>query len=316
MSNKEYRPTLAQLRTFVTVAEKRHFGTAAAKLGISQPSLSQALAALETGLGLQLIERSTRKVIITAVGEELLPYAKTTLEAADAFLSRSRGAAGTLTGPLNIGIIPTAAPYILTELLAASREQYPELEPRFTEGQTSELIHLLRDGHIDVALIALPSKAQGMVDMPLYSENFAVVVPGDHDLANREDLAVSDLGELDLLLLDDGHCLRDQVLDLCRTADINPSEASSSLTRATSLTTIMRLVAGGMGSTLVPETAVNPQLGGLGLATATFSDAVSAQREMGLVYRGSSTRAAEFTKLGALITEAFERSRDAGRKGA
>lgn len=309
MSNKEYRPTLAQLRTFVTVAEKRHFGTAATKLGISQPSLSQALVALENGLGIQLIERSTRKVIITSAGEELLPYAKATLDAADAFLSHSRGTVGTLTGPLNIGIIPTAAPYILTELLAAGQNQYPDLEPRFIEGQTTELIQMLRDGNIDVALIAMPSDAQGLVDMPLYVEDFAVVVPANHELAGRDDLTLDDLHKLELLLLDDGHCLRDQVLDLCRLADINPSEASSTLTRATSLTTIMRLVAGGLGATLVPETALNPELEGLGLSTSRFSDAVTAQREMGLVYRSSSTRAGEFTQLGELITQAFERSR-------
>lgn len=311
MSNKEYRPTLAQLRTFATVAEKRHFGTAAAKLGISQPSLSQALVALETGLGIQLIERSTRKVIITSAGEKLLPYAKATLEAADAFLSHARGTVGTLTGPLNIGIIPTAAPYILTELLAAGQGQYPDLEPRFVEGQTSELIQMLRDGNLDVALIATPSDAHGLVDMPLYTEDFAVVLPANHDLAGRDNLTLADLHLLDLLLLDDGHCLRDQVLDLCRLADLTPNGAASTLTRATSLTTIMRLVAGGMGSTLVPETALNPELGSMGLATATFSDTVTAEREMGLVYRSSSTRAAEFAQLGELITEAFERSRAA-----
>ncbi|WP_293778845.1 LysR family transcriptional regulator, partial [uncultured Corynebacterium sp.] len=106
MNNKEYRPTLAQLRTFVTIAENKHFGSAAAKLDISQPSLSQALVALEQGLGVQLIERSTRKVIVTSTGEMLLPYAKAALEASDAFLSQARGANGTLTGPLTIGIIP------------------------------------------------------------------------------------------------------------------------------------------------------------------------------------------------------------------
>ena len=105
MSNKEYRPTLAQLRTFVTIAENKHFGTAAAKLAISQPSLSQALVALETGLGVQLIERSTRRVIVTPSGEALLPYAKATLDAAEAFLSYARGANGNLSGPLTIGLV-------------------------------------------------------------------------------------------------------------------------------------------------------------------------------------------------------------------
>lgn len=308
MSNKEYRPTLAQLRTFVTIAEKRHFGTAATKLAISQPSLSQALVALEHGLGIQLIERSTRKVIITPAGEHLLPYAKTTLEAADTFLSHARGATGTLTGTLVIGIIPTAAPYILTELLSLIHERYPDLQPRIVEEQTKELVQQLRDGQIDVALIAVPSEANGVIDQPLYTEDFVVILPEDHPLAGRSDLALDDLNQLDLLLLDDGHCLRDQVLDLCRRADINPSEASNSLTRATSLTTLLHLVRGGLGATLAPASAINTEAPLPGLSISTFQESVTAQREMGLIYRSSSSRVAEFAEFGELVTEAFERS--------
>ena len=162
MHNKEYRPTLAQLRTFVTIAENKHFGTAAAKLEISQPSLSQGLVALEQGLGLQLIERSTRKVIVTSAGEKLLPYAKATLEAADTFLAHARGANGTLAGPLTIGVIPTVAPYILPDLLSMLAEAYPDLEPRFVEEQTQHLITRLRSGNLDLAIMALPSEATGM----------------------------------------------------------------------------------------------------------------------------------------------------------
>lgn len=316
MNNKEYRPTLAQLRTFVTIAEKKHFGTAASKLGISQPSLSQALVALEHGLGIQLIERSTRKVIITAAGEELLPYAKATLEAANAFLQHSRGATGTLTGPLVIGIIPTAAPYILTELLSLIHERYPDLEPRIVEEQTHHLLQQLRDGQIDVAVLAMPTETSGVVDIPLYTENFVVVTPEDHVLAGREDLTLTDLEKLDLLLLDDGHCLRDQVLDLCRRADINPSQASNSLTRATSLTTIIQLVVGGMGTTLVPESALETEYNRPGLSISTFDSSVSAQREMGLAYRSSSSRAVEFAEFGELVKDAFTRSLDAVRKQA
>lgn len=158
MSTKEYRPTLAQMRTFVTIAENKHFGTAANKLSISQPSLSQALVALENGLGVQLIERSTRKVIVTPVGEELLPYAKATLEAADTFLAHSRGANGTLSGPLTLGLIPTVAPYLLTGVLTGFKDNYPELEPRIVEEQTKHLLQQLRDGQIDAGVIALPSE--------------------------------------------------------------------------------------------------------------------------------------------------------------
>ncbi|MDO5669488.1 MAG: hydrogen peroxide-inducible genes activator [Corynebacterium sp.] len=306
MNNKEYRPTLSQLRTFVTIAENKHFGTAATKLGISQPSLSQALVALEQGLDIQLIERSTRRVIVTPAGEELLPYAKATLDAADSFLAHSRGTHGTLIGPLTIGIIPTIAPYLLPTLLTTLNEQFPELEPRIVEDQTRHLLQMLRDGQIDLAVMALPSESTGVAERPLYTEDFAVVVPADHPLAGREDLGLSDLDALDLLLLDDGHCLHDQIVDLCRQADLNPTEATNSVTRASSLTTIMQLVAAGLGATLVPVSALRTECHRPGLAIATFAADVTAQREIGLVARNSSSRSEDFEILGELLTAAFQ----------
>lgn len=312
MNNKEYRPTLSQLRTFVTIAENKHFGTAASKLSISQPSLSQALVALETGLGLQLIERSTRKVIVTTAGEELLPYAKRTLEAADAFLAHSRGASGTLGGPLTMGIIPTIAPYLLPNLLKNLHESYPELEPRIVEDQTRHLVQLLRDGQIDVALMALPSEANGMIDLPLYQEEFTVVIPADHEFAGRSNLGLDALDALDLLLLDDGHCLHDQILELCRRADVNPSEAANAVTRAASLTTVMQLVISGLGATLVPRSALDSECRRPGLATASFNPDVTAERRIGLVFRSSSSRTEDFHELGALVTAAYENAAAAG----
>lgn len=310
MNNKEYRPTLAQLRTFVTIAENKHFGTAATKLNISQPSLSQALVALEQGLEVQLIERSTRKVIVTAVGETLLPYAKATLEAADAFMSHARGAHGTLAGPLTIGIIPTVAPYILPSLLTSLADAYPELEPRIVEEQTATLLQRLRDGQLDLAIMALPAEAAGMVEVPLYEERFRMVTYPEHPLAGRQDLQLADLDDADLLLLDDGHCLRDQILDLCRNAHINPSEAANNITRASSLTTIMQLVMAGLGATLVPESALPAECGGKDLSVGGFAPSVSAQREVGLVYRSSAARATEYRQFGEHVAAAFEAARD------
>ncbi|MBZ8177945.1 LysR family transcriptional regulator [Corynebacterium sp. 3HC-13] len=305
MFNKDYRPTLAQLRTFVTVAENRHFGIAAAKLGISQPSLSQALVSLETGLGVQLIERSTRKVLVTPTGLELLPLAKATLDAADAFLARSKGVQGTLTGSLTLGIIPTIAPYLLPDLLKLVHADYPELELSIVEDQTRHLENMLRDGQIDMALMAVPSELPGMREIPLYYEDFVVVVPEGHNLAGRYDLDLECLEDLDLLLLDDGHCLHDQIVELCRQANIKPSDAAHAITRASSLTTVMQLVVGHMGSTLVPVSAVAAECQRPGLATATFDDNVTARRRVGLVYRHSSAREEEFMAFGAMITRAF-----------
>ena len=312
MSNREYKPTLAQIRTFVTIAEQKHFVSAAAKLGISQPSLSQALAALENGLGIQLIERSTRRVIVTPTGEALLPYAKATLDAADAFVTQSRGALGELAGPLNIGIIPTVAPYILPALLMGIEEQFPDLEPRIVENQTEVLLGMLRDGQIDLAVLATPVNVSGLSELPLYDEPFVAVTHNDNPLAGRTDLTLDALEDLNLLLLDDGHCLRDQIVELCKIAAVHRPANAESVTRASSLTTVVQLVVAGMGSTLIPSSAVATELTRPGVAAATFADDVDAKRTIGLVYRSSSQRTSEFEQLGKLVTAAFEQAQESG----
>ena len=313
MANREYKPTLAQLRTFVTVAEQKHFVSAANKLGISQPSLSQALAALESGLGIQLIERSTRRVIVTPTGEELLPYAKATLEAADAFVAQSRGALGVLAGPLNIGVIPTIAPYILPTLLKLIEDEYPDLEPRIVENQTEELLLRLRDGQIDVAVLATPTDATGVCEIPLYDEAFAIVTSPDHPAAGRGDLDLNALEDLELLLLDDGHCLRDQIVELCKIAEVNRTPGAQSVTRAASLTTVVQLVVAGLGSTLVPVSALSTECARPGLAIAAFGPGVDAKRTVGLAMRASSRRRPEFEQLGELVTRAFEKATESSR---
>lgn len=310
MSNKEYRPTLAQIRTFVTIAEHRHFGTAANQLNISQPSLSQALVALESGLGIQLIERSTRKVIVTPVGERLLPYAQATLEAADSFVQHSRGAQGILTGQLTLGIIPTIAPYLLPELLRVTQQRYPDLELKIVEETTPALMEQLRNGHLDSALIAFPTGTTGLNEIPLYTEDFAIAVADNHIMAGRDDVTLSELDKLDMLLMDDGHCLRDQIMDLCRNANLDVAGMTESVTRASSLTTIIQLVAAGYGGTLLPVSAVPVECSRPNVSVARFADSVTASRNVGLVHRSSSTRSDEFAALGELITDAFHATVD------
>lgn len=305
MANKEYRPTLAQLRTFVTIAENKHFGTAAAKLNISQPSLSQALVALEAGLGVQLIERSTRRVIVTPAGEGLLPYAKATLDAADTFIAFAHGASGTLSGPLSLGIIPTIAPYILPGLLESTQRDFPDLELRIVEDQTQHLYHQLKDGHIDCAVLALPTEQHGLTEVPLYEEDFIMVVPANHPFAGRDDLQLKHLKDVDLLLLEDGHCLHDQVVNLCRQVEVNPETSPLAETRAASLTTVLQLVGAGIGATLVPESAVPIECQRPTIRTAHFGPNVTASRNVGLVFRSSSTRIEEFQQLGKLVADAY-----------
>ncbi|AKK03322.1 hydrogen peroxide-inducible genes activator [Corynebacterium epidermidicanis] len=305
MASRGYRPTLAQIRTFVTIADTKHFGTAATKLSISQPSLSQALVALETGLGVQLIERSTRRVIVTPVGESLLPFAKATLDAADKFLAHAQGVEGALGGPLTIGMIPTAAPYILPSLLKIFDAEFKELQPRIVEAQTQPLIDRLRDGNIDVALLAIPSGSHSLVEIPLYDEEFVVVVQEDHPFAGRTDLTLESLRDLELLLLDDGHCLRDQIIDLCRMVSVHPTMTRSAIAQASSLATVMQCVAGGLGATLIPLSAIDAETMRPGIATARFAPGVNAYRTIGIAYRTSSSRAEEFNKFGEVVKRAF-----------
>ncbi len=296
VTDQTYQPTLSQLRAFVAIAEYRHFGTAAARLGVSQPTLSQALAALEHGLGLQLIERSTRRVLVTAAGMRLLPKAMATLEAADRFVASATGDG--LGGTLRMGIIPTVAPYVLPGLLPELRKRLPELRPQIIEDQTARLLDGLRTGVLDVALLAVPTEMPGLVEIPLYSEEFVLVTPRGHELAGRGDLAASVLDAQPLLLLDEGHCLRDQTLEACRSADVHPAAVGD--TRAASLSTVVQCVAGGLGVTLIPQMAVPTETARGTLDVAHFS-APAPGRTIGLVFRASSARADDYEYLAAIV---------------
>ncbi|MQY25249.1 putative hydrogen peroxide-inducible genes activator [Nocardia sp. RB56] len=294
--DQTYQPTLSQLRAFVAIAEYRHFGTAAARLTVSQPTLSQALASLENGLGLQLIERSTRRVLVTAAGKRLLPQAMATLEAADRFVAAAAGDG--LGGHLRMGIIPTVAPYLLPSLLPELRLRLPALVPHVIEDQTARLLDGLRSGVLDVAVMALPTEVTGMVEIPLYTEAFVLVLPRGHELAWRTDVAVGTLEDMPLLLLDEGHCLRDQTLDLCRSQDVRPGTVGD--TRAASLATVVQCVAGGLGVTLIPEMAVGAETGRGKLDLARFADPVPG-RTLGLVFRGSTARTEDYEQLAEII---------------
>ena len=296
MSDQSYQPTLSQLRAFVAVAEHRHFGAAAAGLAVSQPTLSQALAALENGLGLQLIERSTRRVLVTESGRRLLPRAVATLDAADRFLAVANG--DTFGGVLRMGIIPTAAPYLLPALLPTLRRRLPALTPRVIEDRTARLLDELRAGSIDVAVLALPAEVPGILEIPLYTEEFVLVVPSGHALAGRTDLTPSALDALPMLLLDEGHCLRDQTLEVCRSAQVRPDAVGD--TRAASLSTVVQCVAGGLGVTLIPEMAVSAETVRDALDTARFR-APAPGRTLGLVYRASTAHAGDYTYLAEII---------------
>lgn len=305
VTDQTYQPTLSQLRAFVAIAEYRHFGTAAARLNVSQPTLSQALASLENGLGLQLIERSTRRVLVTAAGKRLLPQAMATLEAADRFVASAAGDG--LGGSLRLGIIPTVAPYVLPGLLPELRSRLPALVPHVIEDQTARLLDGLRTGVLDVALLALPAEVSGLVEIPLYTEEFVLVTPRGHELAGRTDVAPEALDLLPLLLLDEGHCLRDQTLELCRARDVRPGPVGD--TRAASLATVVQCVSGGLGVSLIPEMAVAAETARGTLDIARFA-APAPGRTLGLVFRGSTARVEDYERLAEIIREQRPHQRD------
>ncbi|MEE2855243.1 MAG: hydrogen peroxide-inducible genes activator [Actinomycetota bacterium] len=299
MSDKSYQPTIAGLRAFVAVAEKRQFSSAATALGLSQSTLSQALAALEAGLGTQLVERSTRRVFLTPEGRQLLPRAQAVVEAADAFSAAAAGSSDPLRADMRLGLIPTVAPYVLPTVLAGVAEQLPELTLRVTEDQTERLLAVLREGALDAALIALPAEGAGLTAIPIYDEDFVLALPPGHPLAGKRRVPATALADLPLLLLDEGHCLRDQALDVCHKAGVRAELAN---TRAASLATAVQCVTGGLGVTLIPQSAVPVEASRSRLGLAQFA-APRPGRRIGLVFRSSSGRDESYRRLAGLIGE-------------
>lgn len=299
MPNKSYQPTIAGLRAFVAVAEKQHFGSAATTLGVSQSTLSQALAALEAGVGTRLIERSTRRVRVTTEGMQLLPFAQAVAEAVEAFAGAAAGAADPLHGTMRLGMIPTVAPYVLPAVLAGLARRLPALTLRVVEDQTERLLAALRDGALDAALIALPADAPGVTEIPIYEEDFLLAVPPGHPLSGRHRVPAAALARLPLLLLDEGHCLRDQALDVCKKAGVRAELAD---TRAASLATAVQCVTGGLGVTLIPQSAVAVEAARGGLGLARFATPRPGRR-IGLVFRSSSGRDEPYRRLAGIIGE-------------
>lgn len=302
MTDKSYQPTVAGLRAFVAVAEKRHFSSAATALGVSQSTLSQALAALETGLGTHLVERSTRRVFLTAEGAQLLPRAQAVVDAVDAFTAAAEGASDPLQASMRLGLIPTVAPYVLPTVLAGLAEQLPALTLRVIEDQTERLLTALREGALDAALIALPADAVGVAAIPIYDEDFVLALPPGHPLSGKRRVSATALADMPLLLLDEGHCLRDQALDVCHKAGVRAELAN---TRAASLATAVQCVTGGLGVTLIPQSAVPVEAARSRLGLAQFA-APRPGRRIGLVFRSSSGRDESYRRLAGMIGKVID----------
>ncbi|MFI8851398.1 LysR substrate-binding domain-containing protein [Streptomyces sp. NPDC053499] len=306
------QPSLSQLRAFAAVAEHLHFREAAAALGMSQPALSGAVAALEETLGVQLLERTTRKVLLSPAGERMAARTRTVLHAVGELMEEAEAAQAPFTGVLRLGVIPTAAPYLLPTVLGLVHQRYPDLDLQVHEEQTASLLEGLGQGRLDLLLCAVPTpktaamgyaQAPRILEVPLFDEDFVLVTPDDHPAAGRSDLPRSMLRELDLLLLDEGHCLRDQALDICREA--GRAESGSVTTTAAGLSTLVQLVAGGMGVTLLPHTAVRVEAGrNESLRTAYFADPAPSRR-IALAMREGAAREEEFRAFGDALRAAM-----------
>jgi LysR family transcriptional regulator, hydrogen peroxide-inducible genes activator len=297
------RPSIRQLESLVAVAEHHSFRKAAATLGISQPALSAHVQGAEQILGVQVFERDRRAVLVTPAGEEIVGRARLALEAVDAVNDAARRRAEPLVGPLRLGVIPTVAPYWLPALLPAVRKQFPKLELILREDQTNRLLSQLTAGQIDVALLALPVPGD-VTTAAITRETFLLAVPRGADLLRKRGKIVEDdLEDQTVLLLEDGHCLRDQALAVCERA----GAVESMHVRGTSLPTLVQMVAGGLGITLLPEAAAEALVQPKGPVELAELGKPSPGRTLGLAWRTSSARLREFKLLAGVMSETAEK---------
>ncbi|HQT88986.1 MAG TPA: hydrogen peroxide-inducible genes activator [Acidiphilium sp.] len=285
--------SLRDLEYAQAVAALRHFGRAAERCGVSQPALSEQIRKLEAILGTPLFERTKRRVAPTPTGEALLAQIERVMLEARHLLTLSHGPHNGVSGDIALGAIETLGPYYLPGLLRLLRIERPDLSLRLTEGRTARLVDRLLDGSLDLLLLALPVPRPGLIAAPLFFERFLLATPPGHALASLPMLSLDELPADDLLLLEEGHCLRDQALSLC--------DAKPVTRHATSLETLWQMIAAGEGYSLLPALAVaaRPELQEL-ILCRPLNDA-AAGREIGLVWRRSDPRTPSFRTLAALL---------------
>ena len=277
---------LKDLRYLVELADTRHFGRAAERSFVSQPTLSAQLKKLEEYLGVQLIERAPKRVSLTPAGEAIVERARRILEASGEIVELARGHRDPLAGRIKLALLPTIGPYLLPHVAAKLRKQLPRLELMLYEYQTDTMLEKLHSGEIDVGILALPVPLDGLDSQVLYRAPFMVAMPTGHKLAGKTSIRPEDLDHETLLLLEDGHCLRDQALAICSTTGVHEKQDF----RATSLETLRQMVAAGVGITLLPELAGRGAYGhARGVVIRPFAKPVPT-RTIGAVWRKSSAR--------------------------
>jgi LysR family hydrogen peroxide-inducible transcriptional activator len=293
---------LRDLRYLVALADERHFGRAAERCYVSQPTLSAQVRKLEEYLGVPLVERQPRRVTLTSAGEKIVERARRLLLEADAIVELAKTDRDPLSGAIKLALIPTVGPYLLPHVARRLRKDLPRLKLMLYEFQTAPLLEKLRAGEIDMGVLALPVPLDGLEAEPLYDEPFTLAVPSGHRLADHERVKVDDLKGETLLLLEDGHCLRDQALEVCSRIRVHEEQDY----RATSLETLRQMVAAGHGVTLLPQLAAESPVGGVrGLRAKPFARPAPS-RTIGAVWRKSTTRAPAVAAIGGSIRAAMK----------
>ncbi len=289
---------LRDLQYLVALAETRHFGRAAERCHVSQPTLSAQLRKLEEFLGVVLIERRPRRVGLTPAGEAVVERARRMLCDAEDIRALARASQDPLSGQLKLGLIPTLGPYLLPRVAPRITRALPKLQLMLHEYQTAPLVDRVVQGELDVAILALPADTKGLVTRSLFAEAFLVAMPEHHRLTARKRLKIGDLAGEKLLLLEEGHCLRDQALEVCTKAGTEEQSF-----RATSLETLRQMVAAGLGITLLPRLAAEgPFASARGLTVRPFSPPAPS-RVIGAAWRRSTSRGAAIAAVCDIISK-------------
>ena len=291
--------SLKQLRYFDSVVRLKHFGKAAEHCSVTQPALSMQIQELEKTLGVQLIERSRSGIILTEAGRDVARRAARMLGDARDIVDSARRQANLLSGPLHLGVIPSIAPYVLPALLPLVRDKFPDLDLHLRETQTHTLVDELLDGALDLLLLALPVESPEVETAKLFDDRFLLAMPKSRQLSNRIRATPKLLEHDRLLLLEEGHCLRDQALSFCNLRRVDNIDTFG----ASNLSTIVQMVANGLGMTLLPELSIKLECRHDDIKLMRFTDP-QPRRTVGLAWRKSSPRKRHFVEFGKLITAA------------
>lgn len=297
-------PSLQQLRFLAALAEKRHFGRAAEACAVTQSTLSAGIKELEERLGVSLVERSRRRVLLTPMGEEIVERGRRLLRDAEDLTEAAKAGQEPLAGPLRLGVIPTIGAYVIPAAMRRLAGQFPKLKLYLREEQTAALLAKLEQGQLDLALIALPYALGELETMVLGEDPILLALPQTHPLARKRRIDATELAGEALLLMEDGHCLRSHALEACRLAGPDRNEVF----QGANLRTLLQMAEGGIGITLMPAMAVPTELAA-GSALTTRPLAGNPTRRIALVWRRSSTRKAEFRRLGAFLKEVLAAAR-------